>query len=472
MSEFETVIGLEIHVELDTKTKLFCRCSREYGRDPNTQVCPVCLGYPGALPVLNEEAVRKAILTARALNAKINTKSYFYRKNYFYPDLPKGYQITQYTYSLAEEGVLEFEYDGSLVKVRIERMNLEEEAAKSFHTEEGYALLDFNRSGIPLLEIVTLPDLRSPQEARQFLVRLRQTLRYLGVSQCDMEKGHLRADANVSVRLPGEPLGTKVELKNLNSFKAIEDGLEYEVNRQIEVLKQGGKILQETRQYDEDAGVTRPMRTKEEAHDYRYFPEPDLLPLVIKNEWLEEPLPELPAEKMKRLMRQYGLRKDISEVLTLERQTSEYFEELVKGLSDPVLAANWVVNRVLGYVKESSIDEFIIKPNSLRELLLMVEKSEITLNKAKDIFEKMIETGKSAKQIVQEEGIRVLNDEEFLQDLVDEILESNPDLVEKYLKGKIGVLGPLIGQVMRKTRGNADPQLVRKLLVKTLETKR
>lgn len=472
MSEFETVIGLEIHVELDTKTKLFCRCSREYGRDPNTQVCPVCLGYPGALPVLNEEAVRKAVLTARALNAKINTKSYFYRKNYFYPDLPKGYQITQYTYSLAEEGFLEFEYNGSLVKVRIERMNLEEEAAKSFHTEEGYALLDFNRSGIPLLEIVTLPDLRSPQEARQFLVRLRQTLRYLGVSQCDMEKGHLRADANVSVRLPGEPLGTKVELKNLNSFKAIEDGLEYEVNRQIEVLKQGGKILQETRQYEEDAGVTRLMRTKEEAHDYRYFPEPDLLPLVIKSEWLEEPLPELPAEKMKRLMRQYGLRKDISEVLTLERQTSEYFEELVKGLSDPVLAANWVVNRVLGYVKESSIDEFLIKPTSLRELLLMVEKSEITLNKAKDIFEKMIETGKSAKQIVQEEGIMVLNDEKFLQDLVDEVLENNPDLREKYLKGKTGVLGPLIGQVMKKTRGNADPQLVRKLLVRALETKR
>jgi len=472
MSEFETVIGLEIHVELDTKTKLFCRCSREYGRDPNTQVCPVCLGYPGALPVLNEEAVRKAVLTARALNAKINTVSFFYRKNYFYPDLPKGYQITQYTYSLAEDGILEFEHNGSLIKVRIERMNLEEEAAKSFHTEEGNALLDFNRSGIPLLEIVTLPDLRSPQEARQVLVRLRQILRYLRVSQCDMEKGHLRADANVSVRLPGEPLGTKVELKNLNSFKAIEDGLEYEVNRQIEILRQGGRVFQETRQYDEDTGITRPMRTKEEAHDYRYFPEPDLLPLVIKSEWLEEPLPELPTKKRERFIRQYGLRKDVAEVLTLERQTSEYYEELVKGLSDPVLAANWVVNRVLGYVKDSSVEEFPIKPYRLRELLVMIEKSEITLNKAKDIFEKMIDTGKSATEIVKEEGITVLKDKRFLQDLVDEVLESNPDLVDKYLRGKTGVLGPLIGQIMKKTKGNADPQLVRELLVKSLERKK
>ncbi len=472
MSEFETVIGLEIHVELDTRTKLFCRCSREYGRDPNTQVCPVCLGYPGALPVLNEEAVRKAVLTARALGAKINRMSFFYRKNYFYPDLPKGYQITQYTYSLAEGGILEFEFNGKPLRVRIERMNLEEEAAKSFHTEDGYALLDFNRSGIPLLEIVTLPDLRSPQEARQFLVRLRQILRYLGVSQCDMEKGHLRADANVSVRLPGEPLGTKVELKNLNSFKAIEDGLEYEVNRQIDVLRNGGKILQETRQYDENTGMTRPMRTKEEAHDYRYFPEPDLLPLVIKDEWLEEPIPELPTQKRERFIKQYGLRKDVAEVLTLERETSEYFEELVVGLSDPVLAANWVVNRVLGYLKESSIEEFPVTPSRLRELLKMVEKSEITLNKAKDIFEKMVETGKSASEIAQEEGITVLNNEKFLQDLVDEVLKDNPDLVNKYLKGKTGVIGPLIGQIMKKTRGNADPKLVRKLLVKSLETNR
>ncbi len=468
-ADYEVIIGLEIHVELDTQTKLFCGCSREYGRDPNTQICPVCLGYPGALPVLNQEAVRKAVLAARALGARIHRRSYFYRKNYFYPDLPKGYQITQYTYSLAEEGALEFEFEGQKRRVRIERMNLEEEAAKSFHTDDGYTLLDFNRSGIPLLEIVTYPDLRSPAEARTFFTRLRQLLRYLRISPCDMEKGHLRADANISVRKPGEPLGTKVELKNLNSFKALEEGLRYEVQRQIQLLESGGRVVQETRLFDEDEGVTRPMRTKEEAHDYRYFPEPDLLPLDLDPKFLEEPLPELPDAKRERFIRDYGLRPDVAEVLTLERETAEYFEALIQGLTDIEQAAHWVANRVLGHLKGQAITAFPIRPEGLRELLRLVETRKITLNKAKDVFEKMLDTGKSAAEIIEEEGATVIASEDVLQTIVDEVIRENPELVEKYRKGKTGVIGPLIGQVMKKTKGSADPQVVRSLLVARLE---
>ena len=468
LNGYEVVIGLEIHVEVDTQTKLFCSCSREYGRDPNTQVCPVCLGYPGALPVLNEEVVIQGLKVARALRSRINEVSQFFRKNYFYPDLPKGYQITQYTFSLAEDGHLEYQFEGSPRRVRVERINIEEEAAKSFHTEDGYTLLDFNRSGIPLLEIVTRPDLRSPAEARTFLAKLRQLIRYLEVSPCDMEKGHLRADANLSVHRPGEPLGTKVEIKNLNSFKALEDALTYEAQRQIQVLEAGGKVVQETRLFDESTGQTVAMRTKEEEMDYRYFPEPDLLPLNVTAYLNRFELPELPWEKSARFVREYGLREDVAEVLTQERALADYFEEMVRDLKDIAQAANWLVNRVLADIKERSLEEFPIRPSQMAELLSLVESGRITLNLAKDVYERMLQEGRSARDIVESEGLEVVSAEEELQKYVAEAVEENPDLVAKFRKGKEGVIGPLIGAVMKKTRGKADPKRVRELLLKAL----
>ncbi len=480
--EFETVIGLEIHVQLNTKTKLFCSCPNTYGEEPNTVVCPVCLGLPGALPVVNEEAFRLAVKVAHAFNAKIHPESEFYRKNYFYPDLPKGYQITQYTRSIATEGVVEFDVDGETRSVRIERMNIEDEAAKSIHTEDGNVLLDFNRAGIPLLEIVTRPDMRSPKEARMFLERLKQTLRYLGISNCDMEKGELRVDSNISVRPKGqESLGTKVELKNLNSFKAVEDALTYEAKRQIEALKNGEQIVQETRLWDEGARETRTMRVKEEAHDYRYFPEPDLMPVYIDQKFIDDALndlPELPWEKEERFEKTYGLKKSQILVLTHEKDVADYFESLVDKLQkmagkagDAVkLAANWMSTEILRYLHETgkTIKEFKFKPSDIAELLSLVLKEEITLNIAKDVFRKMQETGESASTIVEKEGLKQVRDEDFLESVVNEVISENPDIVEKYKKGKTGVLGFLIGQVMKKTRGKANAGIVKKLLEEKL----
>lgn len=472
--EFEAVIGLEIHVQLNTKTKLFCSCPNKFGAEPNTLVCPVCLGLPGALPVLNEEAVRFALRVAKALNATIHRDSAFYRKNYFYPDLPKGYQITQYTTSIATDGEIVFKReDGSYGRVRIERMNLEEEAAKSIHTEEGDVLLDFNRSGIPLLEIVTRPDIRSPHDARLFLVYLKRTLRYLGISNCDMEKGELRVDSNISVRLRGEEkLGTKVELKNLNSFKAVEDALSYEYKRQVEALKEGERIVQETRHWDENERVTRPMRTKEEAHDYRYFPEPDLLPLHIEDKFIEESvqIPELPLERLERFIKEYALPYRIADVLTDEEDIADYFEAVNKSVGEPKLTSNFIVTEVLRDLKEEniSIKNFVIEPDRLAELLNLVKNGKITHTIAKDIYAKMKKSKKSASSIMEEEGIKVIGEEDVLVKMVDEVMENHPDIVEKYKKGKVGVIGVLIGEIMKKTKGQADARKVRELLEKKL----
>lgn len=480
--EFEAVIGLEIHVQLNTRTKLFCSCPNTYGEEPNTVVCPVCLGLPGALPVVNEEAFRLAVKVAHAFSATIHQESEFYRKNYFYPDLPKGYQITQYTRSIATDGIVEFDIDGQKRSVRIERMNIEDEAAKSIHTEDGSVLLDFNRAGIPLLEIVTLPDMRSPKEARMFLERLKQTLRYLGISNCDMEKGELRVDSNISVRPVGQDkLGTKVELKNLNSFKAVEDALTYEFERQVNAIKNGEHIVQETRLWDEGTRKTRTMRVKEEAHDYRYFPEPDLLPVFIDEKFIRgslKDLPELPWEKEIRFERTFGLKKSQILVLTQEKDVADYFEDLVEKLKklsnkaqDSVkLAANWMTTEILRNLHESgiSISEFKFKPKDIAELLSLVLKEEITLNIAKDVFRKMQETGKSATEIVEKEGLKQVKDIDFLENVVNEVINENPDIVEKYRKGKTGVLGFLIGQVMKKTKGKANAGIVKNLLEKKL----
>lgn len=482
--EFEPVIGLEIHVQLNTKTKLFCSCPNTYGEEPNTVVCPVCLGLPGALPVVNEEAFKLAVRVAHAFRANIHQESEFYRKNYFYPDLPKGYQITQYTRSIATEGAIDFDVDGEVKTVRIERMNIEDEAAKSIHTEDGSVLLDFNRAGIPLIEIVTKPDIRSPREARLFLERLKQTLRYLGVSSCDMEKGELRVDSNISVRPVGSnELGVKVELKNLNSFKAVEDALSYEFKRQVEVIRRDEKVVQETRLWDENLHETRTMRAKEEAHDYRYFPEPDLLPVNINRDFIDHALkdmPELPWEKERRFEKLYGLKKSQILVLTAEKEVADYFEEIVeklqsltrKGSEAIKLAANWMSTEVLRHLHEEGINikDFRFRPADIASLLSLVLKEEITLNIAKDVFRKMQETGLSAEEIVEKEGLRQVRDEELLENIVDEVISENPEIVEKYRKGKTGVLGFLIGQVMKKTKGKANAGVVKSILEKKLSS--
>ncbi len=472
--KYEAVIGLEIHIQLGTRTKLFCNCPNEYGAEPNTNICPVCLGLPGALPVLNEEAVRLGLLAAMALNATIHKKSSFYRKNYFYPDLPKGYQITQYVESIATDGELRFEINGKERVVRIERMNIEEEAAKSYHAEDGTVLLDYNRSGIPLLETVTRPDIKSPSEARRFLEILKRTMRYIGVSACDMEKGELRVDANISVRPIGSrQFGTKVELKNLNSFKSVEDGLTYEFNRQIEVLRKGGKIIQETRLWDEHLRETRPMRAKEEAHDYRYFPEPDLMLLELPDEMIEEVrslLPELPEARRKRFISQYGIRPDTAEVMAHDRDFADYFETLASLTSDKSLAANWMATEVMRVINElgTEIDSFPLKPEEVAELLNLLEKGAITHNIAKTVFDKMVAGEGSAQEIIKREGLMPLSDESELIGYVQEAIANNPDIVEKYRKGKVTVIGVLVGYVMRKTRGKANAKRVKELLEEKL----
>lgn len=479
LANYEAVIGLEVHVQLATRTKIFCACPTSFGAPPNTNVCPVCLGLPGALPVLNREAVEMAVKAALALNCTIRQPySQFARKNYFYPDLPKGYQISQYDKPLAENGWLEIMVDGVRKRIGITRVHLEDDAGKSLHEgfrdSDRYTYVDLNRCGTPLIEIVSEPDLRSSEEAYAYLTELKLLMQYVEVSSCDMEKGHLRCDANVSVRRRGQQsFGTKTEVKNLNSFRFLKQALDYEIARQVAVLESGGVIVQETRLYNVDTGETVGMRTKEHAHDYRYFPEPDLLPLRISDAWLQRiraSMPELPAEKRARFVQQYGLREYDARVLTLTRALSDYFERVAAACDDPRAAANWVMGDLMGALKAEGkeITESPVSPQQLAELVNLISRGEISGKLGKEIFAKMFATGESARVIMEREGLRQISDREALARIVDEVLAANPKQVQQYKAGKAGVLGFFVGQVMKATRGQANPQLVNELLKEKL----
>ncbi len=472
--DYEAVIGMEVHAQLLTESKMFCRCSADYAAaEPNTHVCPICLGMPGVLPVINQKAVEYTIMTALALNCQIPEFSKFDRKNYFYPDLPKGYQISQYDLPLSRDGWLDIEVGGESRRIGIKRVHLEEDTAKLVHPD-GHSLVDFNRAGVPLMEIVSRPDIRTPEEARQYLTKLRNILRYLGVNSGNMEEGAMRCEANISLRPRGRSeLGTKVEVKNLNSFHSVKLALEYEIERQANMLEAGGRIEQVTMGWDEARGVTVVQRSKEHAHDYRYFPEPDLPPLVLSREWVEgirARLPELPDARRNRFVEQYGLSRYDAEVLTAERPVADYFESCVQAYPDAKTVANWITGELFRLLKatDTGIEAVKITPNALAELLTLVEKDTISISIAKDVFAEMFEMGRPASQIVKEKGLAQISDVEELSRLVEQVITENPGPVAEYLGGKEAILRFLVGQVMKATRGKANPQLVTKLLKEKL----
>jgi aspartyl-tRNA(Asn)/glutamyl-tRNA(Gln) amidotransferase subunit B len=474
----EAVIGLEIHAQLRTATKIFCGCSTTFGAPPNSQVCPVCLGLPGALPVLNEAAVEAGMKAAVALGCRVLPVSIFARKNYFYPDLPKGYQISQYEEPLAVEGTVTIDLEDAPTTVRIRRVHLEEDAGKSLH--EGfpdsarYTYVDYNRAGVPLIEIVTEPDLSTASAAAAFFTKLRAILVAIGVNDGNMETGSLRCDANVSVRPVGSrELGVKVEVKNLNSFKFLQKALEYEVQRQTDASATGARILQETRLFDPGSGCTQPMRSKEEAHDYRYFPEPDLPPLVIAEEWVERVrslLPELPDRRAHRFVSSYGLPEYDARVLTQSMAVADYFEH-VAAAAPAKAASNWVMGEVLRRLKadERDIAELPVPPDALAELIQLVERGRVSGSVAKDVFEKMYLSGDRANVIVEREGLAQIDDEEAIAKVVQEVIAGQPAAVAQYRGGKPQALGFLVGQVMRRMGGKANPKRVNDLLRRALE---
>ncbi len=473
--EYEAVIGLEIHVQMDTKTKMFCSCPVEFGAEPNTNVCPVCLGMPGSLPVVNRRAVEFAVRASLALNCEVHTESIFARKNYFYPDLPKGYQISQYERPLATNGWVEIELpSGEKKRIRIRRLHIEEDAGKNIH-EGSKSFVDLNRAGTPLMEIVTEPDIRSAEEARIFLEALRNIMRYTGVSKADMEKGQLRCDINVSVRPKGsDKLGTRTEIKNVNSFRFVQKAIEYEVERQIRVLEEGGEIVQETRTFDPATGKTYPMRSKEEAEDYRYFPDPDLLPLVVKEGWVEEirkNMPELPHQRLERLLSQYGISEYEAKIFVQHKELGDFFEEAVKKFNEPKMIANWLLNDLLGLLNDKQIplEESPVSPEKLAELVKLIKENVISTKIGKEVIKEMVETGKSASQIVEEKGLKQITDEGKIRKIVEEVVSRFPSEVERFRHGEEKLIGFFVGQVMRETKGKANPKLVNQILREVLK---
>ena len=474
--EYETVIGLEVHCQLKTNTKVWCSCDADYdNKEPNTAVCPICTGQPGALPKLNEKVLDYAIKAALALGCEINRESYFDRKNYFYPDSPKNYQITQFFKPYAENGVLKITTNsGKETSVGIERIQIEEDTAKSIHTASE-TLLNYNRASVPLIEIISKPEIKNAEEAYAYLNTLKDRLKYTKVSDVSMELGSLRCDANVSVRKKGETkLGTRTETKNLNSFKAVVKAIEYETNRQIEVLENGGRVVQETRLWDEENAVTKPMRSKEEAMDYRYFPEPDLPAIIITESRLsnvKDEMPEFADEKAKRFINEYKLNEMEAATLSSEQELAEYYEEVVKVSDDARLAANWVLTEILRVLKEKniSIEEFSVEPENIGRLIKLIKADTISSKIAKDVFEILLSENKDPEIIVKEKGLVQITDNSEIEKIVEQVLAENPQSVEDYKAGKSNALKYLVGQSMRLSKGKANPQMINEMILARLE---
>jgi aspartyl-tRNA(Asn)/glutamyl-tRNA(Gln) amidotransferase subunit B len=474
--EYEAVIGLEVHAQLLTESKIFCGCSAAFGGKPNTHTCPVCTGMPGSLPVLNRRTVEFAIKMALATNCEIASFSLFARKNYFYPDLPKGYQISQYEFPLSFNGYLEIPaIEGGKKRVGITRIHMEEDAGKLFHDEaKPFSCVDFNRTGVPLLEIVSEPDLRTAEEAADYLRQLRAILQYLEICDGNMEEGSFRCDANVSIRPAGsQHLGTRTEVKNMNSFRNVERALAYEIERQQEVLEQGGAVIQETRLWDPAKGVTEAMRGKEEAHDYRYFPDPDLVPLVVDARWVEEikkELPELPLQRKRRFVKEYQIPEYDAGVITATKALADYYEESVRFFPEPKQVANWIMVDLLRLLREEDkeVEECPLAPQQLAEMLGLIKDGTISGKIAKTVFEQMYKTGKKAKEIVMEQGLVQITDADAITQVVEQVLHEHPNEVAAYKKGKDKLFGFFVGQVMKATQGKANPQLVNDILKKKL----
>lgn len=476
---YESIIGLEVHLQLLTDSKIFCGCPTKYGAPPNSQTCPVCLGMPGVLPVLNKKAVEYAIKMVLAVGGNVNERSIFARKNYFYPDLPKGYQISQYDYPLASGGFIEIESDAGKKIIGITRIHLEEDAGKSLHAEEASdfagTIVDMNRCGVPLIEIVSQPDIRSPKEASLYLTRIKQLAEYLEISSGNMEEGALRCDANVSVRPLGqEKFGTKTEVKNMNSFKAVEKALSYEIERQVKLLDKGEKIEQVTSLWDDQREVVIPMRGKEESHDYRYFPEPDLVALHITEEWLSQvrqTMPELPEAKKQRFMQQYGIPEYDARVLTADRKLADYFEDVVRACPKAKIVSNWVMGEVLRELKERQIEISDLKVSSaeLANILKKIDSGELSNNLAKEVLAEMAKTGKGAEVIIKEKGLVQVSDTKELEIVVESVLSENPEELKRFKAGEQKLIGFFVGEVMKKTIGKANPKIVNQILAEKLK---
>ena len=479
---YEPVIGLEVHAQLLTESKAFCGCSANFGAEPNSNVCPVCLGMPGVLPVLNRQVVEFLIRLGLATQCSIAPRSVFARKNYFYPDLPKGYQISQYEEPICTNGSVEIELEGGVrKKIGITRIHMEEDAGKSIHDQDADTLVDVNRCGVPLAEIVSEPDLRSPREAYLYLTKIRQLVTYLGICDGNMEEGSLRCDANVSVRRKGESgLGTKTEVKNLNSFRFVERALEFEINRQIELIEGGEKVVQETLLWDSGQGVAVSMRSKEEAHDYRYFPDPDLVPVLVNDEWVQrsaKTLPEDPTVRRDRFVADFKIPKYDADILTAEKPLANYFEAVTGSLNARTeenfkLASNWTMGDVLRVVNtdKAGIDKFPITPGNLAEMINLIADNTISGKIAKDVFEEMLKTRETPKAIVEKKGLVQLSDTGAIEQIVDDVLTKNKGQVESYLGGKMQVFGFLVGETMKATKGKANPKIVNELLKKKLDS--
>ena len=472
---YKTVIGLEVHAHLATKTKCFCSCSTEFGQRPNTQTCPVCLGFPGSLPVLNESALQLALKAALALNCQVSKFIKFDRKNYFYPDLPKNFQISQYDLPLSHDGWLNIDTESGEKKIRIRRTHLEEDAGKLIHQEDGNSLVDFNRCGIPLLEIVSEPDINSPQQAYDYLLRIKTILEYLEVSDCNMEEGSLRCDANISLMSEqAKTAGEKVELKNMNSFKGVKQALEFEIKRQKALLDKKEKVVQETRLWDAKENVTVPMRSKEQAHDYRYFPEPDLVPFVLDEEYIQEikqSLPELPKARAERFLREYELPQYDANVLTADKFMADYFEECVKLYPNPKIISNWIMTELLAYLNSRNMEirQLSVKPRSFVAIFQMMDEGQISGKIAKEILPQILDSRGEARDIIKEKGLVQISDTSEIEEIIQKVIKDNPKPVADYYQGRDNALMFLIGQVMRNSLGRADPKIANKILKEKLE---